>query len=404
MKTKNKKTRRENGQGTIWQTQNGKWHHRRLLGINPQTGKNRYITGHGQTRAAARIDLEHKIRNFETQGALPLTGTPTFSEYCDRWLTLIQKQVKPRVYETYKGEINTIVSQLGGLRLDKVEATHIEYTLDQLSIGRSSKTIHNYYIRIRQILTTAVQHKLITYNPAHQVTPPRYEIQDTLILEQGQPAQAIKAINHVTTPNSALANATDEEKHMWTLLWQLAFETGMRQAERFGLTPSELVTRDGIHGIEIRHQLQYLKKDTIIPNWLPATHIQGNYYLLPPKTKQGKRFIPISTLLWIQLNERIQKQHIKPNQLIFTLDNKPLNSVKERRRWKQALDAAGLPYTTMRAARHFFSTHLAQTGASEDARTSMMGHAKITTTAGYTHWSPETLAALADQARQAINQ
>ncbi len=107
------------------------------------------------------------------------------------------------MYETYKGEINTIVSQLGGLRLDKVEATHIEYTLDQLSIGRSSKTIHNYYIRIRQILTVAVRHKLITYNPAHQVTPPRYEMEDTLILEQGQPAQAIKAINHVTTPNSA---------------------------------------------------------------------------------------------------------------------------------------------------------------------------------------------------------
>ncbi|ERH29553.1 hypothetical protein CYJ32_02225 [Alloscardovia omnicolens] len=130
---------------------------------------------------------------------------------------------------------------------------------------------------------------------------------------------------------------------MWTLLWQLAFETGMRQAERFGLTPSELVTRDGIHGIEIRHQLQYLKKDTIIPNWLHTAHIQGNYYLLPPKTKQGKRFIPIST-------------------------------------------------------------QLAQIGASEDARTSMMGHAKITTTAGYTHWNPTTLATLANQARQAINQ
>lgn len=32
----------------------------------------------------------------------------------------------------------------------------------------------------------------------------------------------------------------------------------------------------------------------------------------------------------------------------------------------------------------------------------MMGHAKITTTAGYTHWTPETLSALAGQAREAI--
>lgn len=32
----------------------------------------------------------------------------------------------------------------------------------------------------------------------------------------------------------------------------------------------------------------------------------------------------------------------------------------------------------------------------------MMGHAKITTTAGYTHWSAESLAALADKAREAV--
>lgn len=32
----------------------------------------------------------------------------------------------------------------------------------------------------------------------------------------------------------------------------------------------------------------------------------------------------------------------------------------------------------------------------------MMGHAKITTTAGYTHWSTEALAAHAGQAREAI--
>lgn len=130
---------------------------------------------------------------------------------------------------------------------------------------------------------------------------------------------------------------------MWTLLWQLVFETGMRQAERFGLPP--LRTRHSRR--HTRHRsappTPIPQKDTIIPNWLHTAHIQGNYYLLPPKTKQGKRFIPIST-------------------------------------------------------------QLAQIGASEDARTSMMGHAKITTTAGYTHWNPTTLATLANQARQAINQ
>ena len=75
-----------------------------------------------------------------------------------------------------------------------------------------------------------------------------------------------------------------------------------------------------------------------------------------------------------------------------------------RRRWKRSLEDAGLPYVTIRSARHFFSTHLAEARAPEDARKAMMGHAKISTTAGYAHWSAASLAALADKARQAVSE
>ncbi|MFD0705605.1 tyrosine-type recombinase/integrase [Alloscardovia venturai] len=271
---------------------------------------------------------------------------------------------------------------------------HIEYALDQLSQGRSSKTIHNYYIRIRQIMKAALREKLIPTNPVDAVIPPRYEIKETCIMNTGEPQKAINTLNNDTNPDA----------HMWQTMFTLAFATGMRQAERFGLTPSELITIDGIHGIQITHQLQHLTTNMTIPNWLNATHITGNFYLLPPKTKQGKRFIPLNTQLWIDLNALANTNCTKPTDLIFTRDGQPLTSNVERRKWKQALQAAGLPYTTMRAARHFFSTHLAQTGASEDARLAIMSHAKITTTAGYTHWTPAALAQYANQAREAVTQ
>lgn len=397
--------RRENGTGTLWQDDKGKWHLRRLIGTNPQTGKRRFITAVAPTKAQAREKLNKKIEKLQAEGTLGYETIPTLSQYTQRWINSIRAHIKPRVLTAYQSEINQLNNQLGQLPLNQITPNHIEYTLNTLSVNRSSKTIHNYYIRIRQILTQAVQEKLIPTNPALQMRPPRYIIKETTILQPGQPAQALTTLQTATfKPNTALARANQEEKDMWNLMWHLAFETGMRQAERFGLTPSELITRDGVHGIEVRHQLQHLEKNTTIPNWLQATHITGNYYLLPPKTKQGKRFIPISTQLWIGLNQQIQQNHTGQNQLIFTLNGQPLNSQKERRRWQQTLQAAGLPYTTMRAARHFFSTQLAQIGASEDARTSMMGHAKITTTAGYTHWTPAALAQLADQARQAVTQ
>ena len=162
------------------------------------------------------------------------------------------------------------------------------------------------------------------------------------------------------------------------------------------------IARDGIHGIEVRWQLQQLKPDATIPGWLQARHITGNFWLIPPKTRQGIRFIPLDTRTWLRLLELANKHQCAPDDLIFTRHGQPLTGNVERRRWQRALQDAGLPPVTMRAARHFFSTHLAQTGAPEDAREAIMGHAKITTTARYTHWTPETLAALADEAREAI--
>ncbi|TCD53739.1 site-specific integrase [Alloscardovia theropitheci] len=393
---------RENGQGTLWQDKAGHWRIKRLIGTNPRTGKRRFITAVAPTKTAAKAKLEAKIIALQTAGEMPYDNVPTLRQYAEQWLNRIQKQVKPRVYTTYQGEINQINSQLGELKLTQITALHIENALDTLGQIRSSKTIHNYYIRIRQILNDAMLDKHITTNPAQQVRPPRYTIQETQILHDNQPLQAINAINHITIPNNAFTTASQDEKDMWKLLFTLAFTTGMRQAERFGLTPSELTTQDGIHGITITHQLQHLKTNTTIPNWIHATHIRGNFYLLPPKTQQGKRFIPLNTQLWIQLNQRIQQHNIQPNQLIFTINNQPLTSTQERRRWKTLLQATGLPYTTMRAARHYFSTQLAQNGAPEDARTAIMGHAKITTTAGYTHWTPTALAELTEQANQTL--
>ena len=128
------------------------------------------------------------------------------------------------------------------------------------------------------------------------------------------------------------------------------------------------------------------------------------YNSCEPKSKQGNRFVPVSNQTWLGLWALVGRRQCQPGQLIFTREGHPLTNTVERRRWKRSLEDAGLPYVTIRSARHFFSTHLAEAGAPEDARKAMMGHAKISTTAGYTHWSAASLAALADKARQAVGE
>lgn len=85
---------------------------------------------------------------------------------------------------------------------------------------------------------------------------------------------------------------------MWALMWRLAFGTGMRQGERFAVTPSELVTSNGVHGIMVMHELQRYKVGTVIPSWLRATRVRGEVWMVPPKSRKGVRFIPLEEDLW----------------------------------------------------------------------------------------------------------
>lgn len=395
--------RREKGSGTEFKISDTRWMARAEMPRDPATGKRRRISATGRTRTEAREKLKTKIEQLQREGTMPSAHAPMLRDYSERWLKLAATRVKPRVLETYHSECNSINSMIGGMRLDEITPASINTMLTELGRTRSPKTVLNHYIRLKQILNNAVREQLITSNPALATDPPRVEPSETRILDAGQPVQAINATLQPERRKYDMIHDSDADRQMWALMFDIAFATGMRQAERFAITPAELVTRDGIHGIQVEWELQRLNGEPQIPAWLTARRIDEHHWLLPPKSRNGKRFVPLSTEHWIALRELAGRKHAKPNDLIFTApDGRPLNGNMERIRWRRALEDAGLPYVTMRAARHFFSTHLAEQGASEDARKAMMGHAKITTTAGYTHWTPETLAALADGARAAI--
>lgn len=402
--TTQKRTRRPKGSGGEWQDEKGVWHIRIDATPDPRTGNRRRVTATGPTRTAARQKLHAKLDAMKRSGTLPLTNIPTLDVWIDRWLKAITPNVKPRTLETYTSDCNTIRNRIGGMKLDKITAATIEHMCADLAKTHSSKTVHNQYIRLRQILQAAVRDKLIPSNPALAAIPPRYTSGTTAILKAGQPAKMTEAARKPAKRKHDHLADTDEDREMWSLMWNLAFETGMRQAERFAILPEELATIDGVHGIQIIWELQRFKSGTEAPNWLRARHYEGGFWLVEPKSKQGNRFVPVSNQTWLSLWALAGRRQCKPGQLIFTREGRPLTNTVERLRWKRALEDANLPYVTIRSARHFFSTNLAEAGAPEDARKAMMGHAKITTTAGYTHWSAESLATLADKACEAIGQ
>jgi hypothetical protein len=153
--------RRPRGSGSEWRDNNGKYHARKQITPNPSTGKRRWVEATGPTKTAARNKLQNKLDTMQREGTQPLTNIPTLTTWSERWLKQASRNLKPRVSETYKSECNTINKHLGGMKLNKITGTDIENMCAELSTTRSAKTVHNHYIRIKQILAAAVREKII---------------------------------------------------------------------------------------------------------------------------------------------------------------------------------------------------------------------------------------------------
>lgn len=389
--------RRTKGPGSVFRDANSVWHYRMAMPADPVTGKRRIIEAKGKVKSETCARFEAKLAEYERLGRIPSKNSPYLRDWLERWLTDIASRIKPRVFETYRSECHAIAGAIGVVRLERLAPEHVRLMLDTLAPGRSGKTLADYRIRLRQALAAAMREGLIQSNPVDlteppRIEPPRIEPNDTAILAPGQPIDAIKAAE------------VDDPDGMWRLMFRLTFATGMRQAERFAVAPEQLITRNGIHGIQVDRELQHYNGDNTPPEWLRARQLTPHMWIAPPKSRKSIRFVPIDTTLWLDLKTWATEHRIPDGQPIFTRKGHTLTNPVERRLWIKALQAAGLPYVTIRSARHFYATQLAAGGASEDARKAIIGHTKISVTAGYTHWRPEDLAALAGEARAAIGE
>ncbi|WP_101454390.1 tyrosine-type recombinase/integrase [Bifidobacterium pseudolongum] len=151
--------------------------------------------------------------------------------------------------------------------------------------------------------------------------------------------------------------------------------------------------------MEAKHQRYGDPSQAVIPKWLDATHLWGGLWLTTPKTAAGRRFVPLPDGLWQRLHNRIIRMHIDDHDLIFrTHLGRPVNDSNERRHFKTALAAAGLPDVKLYSARHWTATMTALADMPDDARIAIMGHTDPAMTRRYTHRPESSLAALLAQA------
>ena len=392
--------RRTKGSGSIIHRADGTWEFRREIEPDPATGKRRYVTAKGRTKADARERFDAKVAGMERTGLLPGSKSPYLKDYAERWLEEYRVNVKPTTYRTRAGRIRACTQVIGHVRLTDLTADHVRKCMRVLSKRLAPSTLKDHFVSLKMMLDQAELEELIPIDPCRRVRPPRVEPGETRILAPDEPKRMIGVVPERGAKRRGPQPTADADES-WMLLFELAFASGMREGERYALMPFQLTRRDGVPGIDVCQQIQQYGRpgEVEIPGWLKAEHLYGVLWLTTPKTRAAHRFVPVSESLWERLWARIDRLAIGPHELVFTNQlGHPVRNCTERYHWRKALEAAGLPMVTVHSARHWTASMTARAKMPDDARTAIMGHTSITMTNHYTHRDTASLAELLDQA------
>lgn len=217
---------------------------------------------------------------------------------------------------------NHIKHGLGNVFLDDLTTPIIQSFITSLTKKKSGKdkflaptTIREIYQELDKCLTAATHARLLRDNPCHGITLPKVEHQDMHFLNQLEVKQLAESI----------------DPRYSALIYVLAY-AGLRIGEAAALTPADITDK----GISV-------SKST--------SEVQGKLITNHPKTKAGRRIIPIPQFIVQTLEDHMSAY---PGDYVFTgRDGGQIRSnVFRQRQFKTARDKINRPELRIHDLRH----------------------------------------------------
>jgi integrase len=350
-----KKTKQGNGEGSIYQRQDGRWVAQVL--ITGPTGRPQRKYLYGTTRRAVAQELAATQARLQ-QGLPPVPERLTVAQWVTHWLDVA---VKPpaRRRNTYLGyEVRVrqdIIPCLGHHRLAHLQPHHVEEWLRGLRERYAApRTVQYAHAVLRAALEHALRQGLVMRNVAKLVEGVRVERPEVEPLEP-------------ETVGALLAAAEGDPLEAF---YVVAIATGLRRGELLGLQWADVdLTAGEMH---VRAQVQHGERAQL-------------------KRIKGRRIIPLAPLAVEALQQhrvRQLEQRLRVGEawqdhgLIFPSSvGTPLNPANLWRHTRALLRRAGIPHHRLHLYRHTFaSLHLAE-GADLHEVSKLLGHSGVQITA-----------------------
>lgn len=353
-------TRRANNEGSKWQGKDGRWYGEISLG------------GGKRKRYSAKTARERDRRMREgmlrlAQGELSTSKTETLGQYLTAWLEG-KRKLKEYSRWVYRSRVAHIRRTIGAVRLDRLEAAHINSCYRTLeSENLKPRTVHGVHVVLKGALTQAVKERKILRNPMDTVEAPHFDPPERETLSMAQVEQLLE-------------HTRADRLHA---LWFLLAMTGMRIGETLALHWRD-VDLDGAR-VSVKYTLHQK----------PG----GGMELTTPKTAKSRGLVYLDADVVAALRAHRERQQFERRSplwsemdLVFCKeDGTPLHNATCGRMLKRTLAELGLPALSPHGLRHSCATiGLYELEMPAGLVQETLRHANIRTTIGmYGHVTPE---------------
>lgn len=363
-----------NNEGSIRKRKNGTWEGRYTIGYDAR-GRQKQLSVYGKTRAEVARKLNEKTAAIQN-GTYIIPRDHTLLEWLENWLTTYAYiKVRASTYASYQAYINNhIAPYIGGVKLQKLTTEQLQLFFNEKAKngrldgkgGLSPKTIRNMYNMLHEALQQAVTNKYLSVNVSGGVVLPSRQTPDIIVFKPEEQA--------------AILEACKKERLGFAI--ELDFMTGLRIGELCALKWSDFDFTEKI--FDVRRTLQRIQKKTsdIGEKSAKTQIVEGD-----TKTKNGKRLIPITDVMYHKLMQHRSRQNFEKlrlgkgyadygyvftNEFGYAVEPSYLRDVYER-----ILKSAGVSHYKFHTIRHTFATRAIENGAPVKIVSEILGHSSV---------------------------
>lgn len=356
-----------------------KWQLRVSIGRDYVT--KRYITKTRRfegTKTEAQKELRAFINELES-GIRTDTMNLTFGEYGERWLQerIMSGDIAAGTIRRLDYHLRTLCAHIGNVKVTEINAETITSLYVALRNGGSlcgdtlsGTTISHVSVTLKTMLEDAVNRDIILRNPCNKVRKPRRDTKEKEALSESEARRLITLLE-------------DGEPTTFKMGALFAIACGLRSEESVGLRWCDFNREE--HTIKINHAFS-----------------RDNRMLKEPKTKAGKRTIPLDEGTYQRLEEwrtvqskyllSIGKPQNKTTPILTTEFGGFAYHENLNRWWQKFRKRNNFGGFTLHQLRHTYATLLVSNGVDIVTAKTLMGHTDTKMLVElYAHMVPENV-------------